>query len=128
RTGIPGRVLRGVPRLAHRGPQGGSDLLLPMNRTFTLRLEARADHLVSHGVAWRRGIAQRPLPRHLARLQWQDWRPWVDELVASSGEIRRVRLVGYKDYSEANAVGSRGIYYYYHLREGRVYEIREIVG
>ena len=41
------------------------------------------------------------------------------------GKFLREFPKGYKDYSEANSVGSRGIYKYYYLEEGNIYEVSE---
>jgi hypothetical protein len=37
--------------------------------------------------------------------------------------FKRKFLRGQKDYSEANGPGSRGVYKYYNLEEGKIYEI-----
>lgn len=51
---------------------------------------------------------------------------WCAEIIGRSGRYRWERsfLRGQKDYSEANSVGSRGAYIYYHLEEGKVYEVK----
>lgn len=55
-------------------------------------------------------------------------RPWVAEITGWRGGrwFERDFLGGQKDYSEANSVGSRGVHIYYHLREGRIYEIYDM--
>lgn len=54
-----------------------------------------------------------------------DARTWVAEVVGitAAGRIERKFVDGLKDYSDANGVGSRGVYKYYVLREGPLYEI-----
>lgn len=56
-------------------------------------------------------------------------RPWVAEIIGEHDHfgLERHFLQGQKDYSEANSIGSRGVYLYYHLREGGIYEINELV-
>lgn len=43
------------------------------------------------------------------------------------GKFLREFPRGYKDYSEANSKGSRGVYKYYYLEEGPIYEVSEPV-
>lgn len=56
-------------------------------------------------------------------------RPWVAEIIGRHPTYRYERrfLHGRKDYSRANGVGSRGVYLYYHLEPGRVYEVNELL-
>lgn len=51
-------------------------------------------------------------------------RPWVARITGllRDGTLERRFLDGRKDYSQANSVGSRGIYYHYHLPPG-LYEV-----
>lgn len=51
-------------------------------------------------------------------------RPWVARVTGlrRDGSFERQFLEGRKDYSQANSVGSRGIYYHYHLPPG-LYEV-----
>ncbi|WP_256846893.1 hypothetical protein [Paenibacillus sp. Pae108] len=55
-------------------------------------------------------------------------RPWVADITGNDPKykFKRSFLRGRKDYSEANKKGSRGVYYYYELDPGRVYEINEL--
>jgi len=50
--------------------------------------------------------------------------PWIAEIIGirPDGKLRRQFVDGQRDYSNANSVGSRGIYLYYALRPG-LYEI-----
>ncbi|REK68027.1 MAG: hypothetical protein C6P35_03395 [Cohnella sp.] len=54
-------------------------------------------------------------------------RPWVAEITGKDPKykFRRVFLRGRKDYSEANKKGSRGVYYYYELYPGKIYQIND---
>jgi hypothetical protein len=57
-------------------------------------------------------------PRQGAVPAWVDW---VKDI--GPGGMEKVRLKGQTDYSEANSVGSRGVYKYYFLSEGELYHI-----
>jgi hypothetical protein len=50
---------------------------------------------------------------------------WVAEITGedSKYKFKREFLRCKKDYSEANGVGSRGVYVYYNLEEGKVYHV-----
>lgn len=52
-------------------------------------------------------------------------RAWCAEIVGRNARygFERRFLKGRKDYSEANSVGSRGVYLYYFLEPGKVYEV-----
>lgn len=57
-------------------------------------------------------------------------RPWVAEITGEDPKykFKRVFLKGRKDYSEAaDKKGSRGVYYYYVLDPGKIYEINDLV-
>lgn len=51
--------------------------------------------------------------------------PWVAEITGPDRRygLARAFLRGQKDYTEANSVGSRGVYIHYILESGRVYEV-----
>jgi len=57
--------------------------------------------------------------------KWQ--RPWVARIIGIDPHYRYQRefLQPSKDYSEANSVGSRGVFLYYWLDDGAVYEVKE---
>lgn len=97
----------------------------------TLKLEAIADHLSDLNVAARRRpeIRKRLPVRLWKHTYGPSRRPWVARITAvdPAGRFEREFLDGQKDFSEANSIGSRGVYYYYHLRPGEVYEVRELV-
>lgn len=52
-------------------------------------------------------------------------KPWVAEIAGVDSKFRFTRrfIPFRQDYSEANGVGSRGIYRYYLLESGKVYEV-----
>lgn len=59
------------------------------------------------------------------RLKLNGKAPWVAKItgLTENGKFSRNFLRGSTDYTYANNSGSRGIYRWYHLRSGRVYEI-----
>lgn len=52
-------------------------------------------------------------------------RYWVAEITGTCPKYKyqRVFLRYKKDYSEANSIGSRGVYAYYILEDGKIYEV-----
>lgn len=52
---------------------------------------------------------------------------WVAEItgIMRNGELRRVFLKKNKDYSQANSVGTRGVYAFFVLDSGRLYEVMQ---
>lgn len=50
---------------------------------------------------------------------------WRITGVGLSGHLLKTRLRADVDYSEANSVGSRGVYFYYVLDDGGIYEVFE---
>ncbi len=55
------------------------------------------------------------------------WKPWVARLTgldAKRGFMREF-VRGRKDYSRANSVGSRGVFYHYMLDDNAVYEVNQ---
>jgi len=64
-----------------------------------------------------------PNPKDLGR---NHKRPWVAEITGCSrGVLTRQFVRGQRDYSQANGTGSRGIWLFFILEYGRVYEIFE---
>ena len=53
--------------------------------------------------------------------------PWVAQItgLTTNGYFVRKWVNGDVDYSRANSVGSRGVFRYYPLRSGRIYEVAE---
>jgi len=97
----------------------------------TLRLEGIADHLGDLNIQIRRRpeIRARVPARFMRYTYGPPWRPWVARIVGvdDTGRIQREFLRGKKDFSAALGMGARGVYYYYHLRPGHVYEVRELM-
>lgn len=56
-------------------------------------------------------------------------RPWAAEIVGRDDRygLERRFLDGKKDYRRANSIGSRGVYVYYRLEPGSVYEVNDLV-
>lgn len=96
----------------------------------TLKLEAVGDNIADHLQQIRRGAELYRLPqRFRSALYMPSRRPWIAEITEWRGGrwYDRSFLKGQKDFSEANSVGSRGVYVYYHLREGEIYEVHELL-
>lgn len=51
--------------------------------------------------------------------------PWVAEIVGRDGmgQLQRQFVSGQKDYTHADRVGSRGVFFFYHLTPGHIYEV-----
>jgi hypothetical protein len=51
--------------------------------------------------------------------------PWVAEITGTHPTygFQRQFIYGQKDYSQGNSVGSRGVYRYYQLEPGKLYEV-----
>ncbi len=98
--------------------------------TITLKLEAIDDdfaQVVGSIVRFMREAGMRAGENHFRGVAR---RPWVAEITGWRGGrwYEREFLDGNKDYSQANSIGSRGVYLYYYLREGRIYEVNELSG
>lgn len=54
--------------------------------------------------------------------------PWVAEITGIDARYSMARrfVRGQKDYTEANSVGSRGVYIHYILESGRIYEVSKM--
>jgi len=98
--------------------------------TYVLALEAIGDDRAAHNRIWQ-GIAREAgMPRAIRKLLdtgGASLGPWVAEIVGLEPRwgFRRVFLRGRKDYSRSNSIGSRGVYVYYELHEGAIYDIHE---
>ena len=101
----------------------------------TLRLEAIGDNHVSRG-----GMATRPFRhvlKHMGRIPREqreavltpNRRPWVAQITGRDAQhgLARTFLKHLKDYKDANGNGSRGIFLTYVLRDGFLYEVRELL-
>ena len=86
-----------------------------------LRLEVIGDNLDAQDRLWRA-----ILPRDMAdALEVRIPKPWVAEIKGPSNRYKYTRefLTGHRDYSEANSIGSRGVYMWFTLCEGPMYEV-----
>jgi len=89
-----------------------------------LKLEVIGDNYFAY-----RKFAQRPSPRYernVYQMTKKSMRPWVARITGTDPQFGLARefLQGQKDYSQANSVGSRGIYLYFPLKDG-IYEVNE---
>jgi hypothetical protein len=75
-------------------------------------------------------ICRMPMRRYVDILRYgrRGLRPWVARLIGLNEQFgfEREFLGGARDYRDADALGSRGIYEYYALADG-LYEVNEIV-
>lgn len=103
-----------------------------MRRCVPFALEAIGDDLYQacRERGWRRlpdRLFNEILVKRMGRVLLTGERrpPWrVDELVAVAGEdFVRESVRGQRDWSQANGMGSRGIYIRFLLQEDRIYEI-----
>lgn len=101
----------------------------------TLRLEAIGDNHVGRG-----GMAMRPFRHVLKNMRripseqreavlTPNRRPWVAQITGRDARhgLARTFLNHLKDYKDANGTGSRGVYLTYVLRDGFLYEVRELL-
>lgn len=96
------------------------------NRTVTLRLEAIGDDTVDAARRFAGFCHALGVGGEISGTGWR--RPWVAEITGRDPRYQYSRkfLDGQKDYSEANSIGSRGVYVYYHLEPGRIYEVNDL--
>lgn len=105
---------------------------------LTLKLEAVNDDVVHAYRSWRRHGGEIPWRLRyvledigcydrLAEVYRCPPSPWVAALtLAPNGSVQRDFLDGHRDYGESQGMGSRGVYMYFHLKPGFVYEIGEV--
>jgi len=91
---------------------------------YLLSLEAIGDDRVKYDRLVQAEVGQLG-PVAASMVATRPRRPWVAEIVGIHPLYRFERrfLRGNKDYSRANSIGSRGVYLYYQLMEGRIYEV-----
>lgn len=94
-----------------------------------LKLEAIGDNATQMLRLWR-NVIDEALPG-LGRATIGSAPPscWVAEIIGHDPKYKWQRnfLRGTKDYSESNSVGSRGIYIYYWLDYGHIYDVKQPV-
>jgi len=89
-----------------------------------LRLEAIGDDVHAYKKLIRRGDIAPDNIRRIPAVKQLRSRAWVARITGLDKNYRFKRefLTGQRDYSQANSVGSRGVYIYYALTDG-VYEV-----
>jgi hypothetical protein len=91
----------------------------------SLKIEAIADNSYQY-VRLATAICESVIPGSGAAIWGKLPAPyWVAEITGLDIKYRYARrfLKGTKDFTDSNSVGSRGIYVYYVLESGRIYEI-----
>jgi hypothetical protein len=97
-----------------------------------LRLEVIGDNYLQHQKLINQGKAQWPQNLRemvkVIRYGQRRFRPWVARLRGLDEKYGFARefVVGMRDYSLANSIGSRGVYEYFALEDG-IYEVNECV-
>ena len=92
---------------------------------YVLRLEAIGDHAAWRDSQARQFLAANGIAPAFVLGKNKPRRPWVARITEAHPKwgVEREFVNGKKDYSLANSVGSRGVYLYYTLRRGSVYEV-----
>lgn len=92
---------------------------------YLLALEAIGDDVVALNRGIQQGIPPGPVRRSL---DLKPRRPWVARITGGCPNwgLERDFVRSQKDYSKANSNGSRGVYLYYNLCEGSVYEVNAL--
>lgn len=97
--------------------------------SYILALECIGDD--TNGHAWLRHQAMRQLMGEdvAAFMRLPTRRPWVAHLTGLSARygFARAFVPGKKDFSQANSLGSRGVYAHYILEEGLLYEVHALL-
>jgi len=92
-----------------------------------LKLEIIGDNYYAYLAAKKRGEAKtsRSAERYGELLGRDKSRPWVARITGRDPKygLAREFVKGQKDYSQANSVGSRGVYEYFALKDGSIYEV-----
>ncbi len=90
-----------------------------------IRLEIIADNYYA-GKKYATRETRIPDERYRELLGPDKSRPWVARITGLDAQFgyKREFMRGQKDYSQANSVGSRGVYMYYPLSDG-IYEVHE---
>jgi hypothetical protein len=95
---------------------------------YRLSLEAIGDDQVARLQGYAQ-MLQTIAPAQAGAFRAPRRQPWVAHLtgLCSRYGLRRVFLRGQKDYTKANSVGSRGVYCFYTLEEGLLYEVHALL-
>ena len=59
------------------------------------------------------------------RQGFREFGVWQIVDITSTGDLKRLSQKGFVDYSEANSVGSRGVYNIFLLYGNRIYEVKQ---
>lgn len=96
-----------------------------------LKLEIIGDNYLQRRKLIEAGKAPRPHLKEwirILRYGRKQFRPWVARITGFHNKYGFTRefIVGMRDYSDANSIGSRGVYEYFALEPG-LYEVNECV-
>lgn len=93
--------------------------------TYILKLECIGDDQEARGKLYTARIHAAVGPDIASLFRMPSQGPWVAELVGLSPQygFERQFLPSKKDYRESNSIGSRGVYRYFELRPGPMYEV-----
>lgn len=94
-----------------------------------VKLECIGDDQVAKSRLWQGVLREVGVSNHArSLLDWKPRQPWIAEIVGIDSRfgLQRIFLQGAKDYSHGNSIGSRGIYKFYSLEEGKIYEVNEL--
>lgn len=97
-----------------------------MTGIITLRLESIGDDSRARLREYRRRKCDIDMKMLFRCLSLEHRGPWVAEIVGIDGAGKPIRIFlwGQKSYRTSNGVGSRGVYFYYHLEPGKIYEVQ----
>jgi len=93
---------------------------------ITIRLESIGDDQRARMREFRRGRIDMRASDIVRAAGLEHRGPWVAEITGldDAGRMAKRLLWGQKSYAEANGIGSRGVYFYYHLEPGRLYQVQ----
>lgn len=93
-----------------------------------MRAVVKLEFIAENYFAYKRqkGVSSKSAERYGDYLGRDKSRPWIAKIVGRGEQFGWIRefMKGQIDYSQANTVGSRGVYIYYPLQDG-VYEVNE---
>lgn len=93
-----------------------------------LKLEHFAEDFTQEVRLWGAKLGQDTMRALMGSEGKPPWRPWVARITGLESRygLKREFVHGTKDYSQANSIGSRGVYEYFALSPG-VYEVSHMV-